>query len=96
MSTQPARKRFLKTTAVGGVALFLVTAVFAADKSGILFPIGPPTKAILQPRRHKAKAVRETAVECQSVKPITVNSLVPGKPSPWWVKSLTCRATCKR
>ncbi len=45
MSTQPSRKRFLRTSVVCSVALFVVTAVFAADKTGILFPDwSKPTK----------------------------------------------------
>src|SRR5437899_3456779 len=45
MSQQPARKRFLRTLTAGGIALLLVTAVYAADKAGILFPDwSKPTK----------------------------------------------------
>src|SRR5437773_11734081 len=84
MSTQPARKHFLKSTAVGGVALLLITAAFAADKSGILFPDwSKPTKGTYSsPEGTLGKKPSEkqpwsvTSVEAG----ITVNSLLPGKP----------------
>src|SRR5437870_9986896 len=84
MSTQSSRKRFLRTIAVAGVALVVVTAVIAADKSGILFPDwSPPTKGTysspdgaLGKKPSEKQPWSVTTVEAG----IAVNKLVPGKP----------------
>lgn len=84
MSTQPARKRFWRTTATASVALLLVTAVFAADKTGILFPEwSPPTKGTYaSPEGTLGK--KPSAKQPWSVTTVEAgidkDKLVPGKP----------------
>ena len=78
MSQQPARKRFLRTLTAGGIALLLVTAVYAADKAGILFPDwSKPTKGTYA---SPDGSLGKKAGEQQPWSVTTMASSIEGKP----------------